>query len=182
MSAAHRWLDLGNRPTEALPRDELEERIERVLTLTNLGFMATLGRNGPICSPVEFYSENLDIYIYPQPNSPKVKALRRDPQMSFAVANPMAGWASAFGVQLFGPGELLEPGSPEWDHGMTVFKYPASNWEVGRPVDQVPEGELLRLRPDRITLTEHFLRRSGFAARQFWERDPAAGTTRVATV
>ncbi len=63
-----------------------------------------------------------------------------------------------------------------------MFKYPASNWEVGRPVDQVPEGELLRLRPDRITLTEHFLRRSGFAARQFWERDPAAATTRIATV
>jgi Pyridoxamine 5'-phosphate oxidase len=182
MSAAHRWLDLANRPTGALPRDALEERIERVLTLTNLGFMATSGRNGPICSPVEFYSENLDVYIYPQPNSPKVKALRHNPQMSFAVANSMAGWASAFGVQLFGAGELLEPGSPEWEHGMTVFKYPASNWEVGRPVDQVPEGELLRLRPDRITLTEHFLRRSGFAARQFWERDPDAAATRVATV
>lgn len=182
MSAAHRWLDLANRPTEALPREALEERIERVLTLTNLGFMATVGRNGPICSPVEFYSENLDIYIYPQPNSPKIKALRRNPQMSFAVANSMAGWASAFGVQLFGAGELLEPGTPDWEHGMTVFKYPASNWEVGRPVDQVPDGELLRLRPDRITLTEHFLRRSGFAARQFWERDPAATTTRVATV
>ena len=46
MSAAHRWLDLDNRPTEALPRHALEERIERVLTLTNLGFMATVGRNG----------------------------------------------------------------------------------------------------------------------------------------
>jgi hypothetical protein len=182
MSAAHPWLDLSNRPTEQLPREALEERIERVLTLTNIGFMATVGRNGPIASPVEFYSEDLDVYIYPQPDSPKIKALQRDPRMSFAVANSMAGWASAMGVQLFGTGELLEPGTPDWEHGMSVFKYPASNWEVGRPIDQVPQGQLLRLRPDRITLTEHFLRRSGYAARQFWERDPDSGVRRTATV
>jgi len=182
MNAPHGWLDPENRPTEPLPRAALEERIERALTLTNLGVMATVGKNGPIASPVEFYSENLDVYIYPQPNSPKVKALGRDPRMSFAVANSMAGWASAFGVQLFGTGELLEPGTPDWEHGMTVFKYPASNWELGRPIDTVPPGLLLRLRPDRITLTEHFLRRSGYAARQFWDRNPADAPRRRATV
>jgi len=182
MSAAHPWLDLENRPTEQLPRELLEARIERVLTLTNMGFMATTGKNGPICSPVEFYSQDLDIYVYPQPNSPKIKALQRDPRMSFAVANSMAGWASAFGVQLFGIGELLEPGSPDWEHGMTVFKYPSSNWEVGRPLDTVPQGLLLRLKPDRISLTEHFLRREGYAARQFWDRDPDKAVHRTATV
>ena len=182
MSAAHKWLDLENRPTQQLPRDQVESRIERVLTLTNIGFMATIGKNGPIASPVEFYSEDLDIYIYPQPNSPKIKALQRDPRMSFAVANHMAGWASAFGVQLFGIGELLDPGTPDWEHGMTVFKYPASNWEVGRPIDTVPGGQLLRLRPDRISLTEHFLRREGFAARQFWDRDPEKSKARQASV
>jgi hypothetical protein len=182
VSAAHPWLDLANRPTEPLPRAALEERIERVLTLTNIGFLATAGRNGPICSPVEFYSEDLDVYVYPQPTSPKVAAIRRDPRVSFAVANGMAGWASAFGVQIFGTADLLEPGTPDWEHGMTVFKYPSSNWEVGRPLDAVPQGELLRLRPDRITLTEHFLRRSGYAARQFWERDPGTAAQRRATV
>ena len=49
----------------------------------------------------------------------------------------MAGWASAFGVQLFGTGELLAPGTPDWEFGITIFKYPASNWEVGRPIDTV---------------------------------------------
>lgn len=182
MTAPHSWMEPTNRPTEPLPRDVLEERIERVLTLTNIGYMATSGKNGPICSPVEFYAHGLDVYIYPQPNSPKVKALVRDPRMSFAVANPMAGWASAFGVQLFGHGELLEAGTPDWEFGMTIFKYPASNWEVGRPIDTVPPGLLLRLRPDRITLTEHFLRRSGYAARQFWDRNPESAHARTATV
>jgi len=182
VTAPHSWLEPANRPTEPLPREALEERIERVLTLTNIGYMATLGRRGPICSPVEFYAHGLDIYVYPQPNSPKLKALGRDPRMSFAVANPMAGWASAFGVQLFGSAELLEPGTPDWDFGMTIFKYPSSNWELGRAIDTVPPGILLRLRPDRITLTEHFLRRGGYAARQFWDRDPGTAPDRRATV
>ena len=39
MSKAHKWLDLENRPTEQLPREQLEARIERVLTLTNIGYM-----------------------------------------------------------------------------------------------------------------------------------------------
>ena len=102
--------------------------------------------------------------------------------MSFAVANPMAGWASAFGCQMFGNAQLLDPGTPEWEHGMTVFKYPSSNWEVGRPVDTVPQGQLLLLRPDRITLTSHFLRRDGYAARQFWDRDPEVTIKRNASV
>ena len=182
MSAAHKWLDLENRPTEPLPRDLLEQQIERVLTLTNIGFMATIGKNGPISSPVEFYTEGFDVYIYPQPNSPKIKALQRDPRLSFAVANPMAGWASAFGCQMFGNAQLLDAGTPEWEHGMTVFKYPSSNWEVGRPIDTVPQGQLLLLRPDRITLTSHFLRRDGYAARQFWDRDPEANIKRNASI
>jgi len=41
---------------------------------------------------------------------------------------------------------------------------------------------LLRLRPDRISLTEHFLRRDGFAARQFWDRDPEQTKKRQASV
>jgi general stress protein 26 len=171
MSTAHPWLSLDNRPTQALPRDELEKHIERVLTLTNIGVLATIGADGPIASPVEFYSEGLDIYVYPQPGSPKVRAMKSDPRVSFAVANPMAGWACAFGAQLFGDAELLEPNTPDWEHGMQVFKYPASNFELGRPIDSIPGGQLMRLQPTKVTLTEHFLRRDGFASRQVWRRE-----------
>jgi hypothetical protein len=172
MSAAHPWLEPANRPKTPYPRNLLEERIERVLTMTNIGVLSTIGRDGPIGSPVEFYADGLSVYVFPQPNSPKLKAMQRDPRVSFAVMNPMAGWACTMGAQLFGTAKLLEVGTPEWQRGMQVFKWPASSFEVGRPLDTgPPQGLLMRLDPDRVVYTEHFLRRSGYAPRQIWRRD-----------
>lgn len=171
MSAAHPWLEPTNWPKVPLPRERLEDRIERVLTITNIGVLSTLGRDGPIGSPVEFYADGLDVYVFPQPNSPKLKAMQRDPRVSFAVMNPMAGWACTMGAQLFGRAQLLEVDTPEWKHGMTVFKWPASSFEVGRPVDLgPPRGTLMKLAADRIVYTEHYLRKEGFAPRQVWHR------------
>jgi hypothetical protein len=171
MSFAHPWLAPEHWSKVPLPRADLERRIERALTLTNIGYLGTLGRDGPIVSPLEFYAERLDVYVFPQPNSPKLKAMQRDPRICLAVANPMAGWASALGCQLFGKAELLDPGTPEWEHGMRVFKWPASSFEISRPLDDPPRGQLMRLRPERIVYTEHFLRRDGYAPRQIWRRE-----------
>lgn len=171
MSAAHPWLEPANWPTTPLPRDRLEDRIERVLTMTNIGVLSTIGRDGPIGSPVEFYAEELTIYVFPQPNSPKLRAMQRDPRVAFAVMNPMAGWACTMGVQMFGKAELLEVDSPAWQFGMQVFKWPASAFEIGRPLDGPPRGMLMRLAPERIVYTEHYLRKQGFAPRQIWRRN-----------
>jgi hypothetical protein len=83
----------------------------------------------------------------------------------------MAGWASAMGCQMFGNAVLLDPGTKDWQHGMRVFKWPASAFEIGRPFSEPPKGQLMRLRPDRIVYTEHFLRRDGYAPRQIWLRN-----------
>lgn len=171
MSAAHPWLEPENWPKTPLPRAELERRIERVLTLTNIGYLGTLGKNGPIVSPLEFYADGFTVYVFPQPNSPKLKAMQRDPRICLAVANPMAGWASALGCQLFGTAELLDPGTPGWERGMQVFKWPASAFEIGRPFKEPPRGQLMRLQPERIVYTEHFLRRDGYGPRQIWTRE-----------
>ena len=88
MSNAHPWLDEIPWTTKKLPREMLEHRIQRALTLTNLGMLGTLGLNGPIVSPLEFYADILTIYVLPQPGSPTLKAMQRDPRVSFAVANP----------------------------------------------------------------------------------------------
>jgi hypothetical protein len=171
MSAAHPWLEPANWPKTPCPREQLEQRIERVLTMTNIGVLSTTGKDGPIGSPVEFYADVLSVYVFPQPNSPKLKAMQRDPRVSFAVMNPMAGWACTMGAQLFGRARLLEPGTPEWQRGMEIFKWPASSFEIGRPLDGPPQGLLMRLDPDRVVYTEHFLRKEGFAPRQIWRRD-----------
>ena len=160
MSAAHPWLEPENWPTEQMPRDQLAQRIERVLTMTNICYLATLGKNGPIVSPVEFYADGLAIYVFPQPGSPKLKAMQRDPRVSCTM-----------GAQLFGKAELLEVGSPEWEHGMTIFKWPGSSFEIGRESDSPPQGMLMKLDPERIVYTEHYMRKDGFAPRQIWRRE-----------
>jgi hypothetical protein len=81
----------------------------------------------------------------------------------------MAGWACTMGAQLFGKARLLEVGTPEWKRGMEVFKWPASSFEVGRGLDSgPPKGLLMRLDPERVVYTEHFLRKRGYAPRQIW--------------
>ncbi len=174
MSTAHPWLDLSNWPTKPLPREELERHIDRALTLTNIGVLATSSSKGPIASPVEFYADGFTLYIFPQPGSPKLRAMQKDPRVSFAVANPMAGWACAQGAQLFGNAEILDVGTPEWEHGMKIFKWPASSWEIDGTMTEPPQGQLMRLQPDRIVYTEHFLRRDGYGPRQIWYRDENA--------
>ena len=174
MSNAHPWLEQIPWTTKALPRDMLEHRIQRALTLSNLGMLGTLGLHGPIVSPLEFYADKFTVYIFPQPGSPKLKAMQRDPRVSFAVANPMAGWVVAQGAQLFGKAELLDPGTADWEYGMTIFRWQASSAEIWFGFDQPPQGILMKLDPDRIVYTEHFLRKDGYGPRQIWRKDEKA--------
>tara|TARA_B110000438_G_C15816518_1_gene652225 strand:+ start:181 stop:744 length:564 start_codon:yes stop_codon:yes gene_type:complete len=171
MSQAHPWLEQIPWTTKKLPRDQLEHKIQRALTLSNIGMLGTLGLNGPIVSPLEFYAEKMAIYVLPQPGSPKLKAMQRDPRISFAVAGVMAGWVSAQGAQLFGKAELLEPGTSEWKHGMKIFRWQASAAEIGTSFDKAPEYTLMKLDPERIVYTEHFLRKDGYGPRQIWRKD-----------
>ncbi len=89
MSIAHKWLEQEPWPTQVMPKKLLESRIERVLTLTNIGYLGTVKKDGsPIVSPVEFYNDGFNLYIFPQPNSPKVHALRRDPRAELRHRQP----------------------------------------------------------------------------------------------
>ena len=170
MSVAHPWLE-EEWPTKKLPMDMLLKKIERMLTITNIGYLGTVAKNGsPIVSPLEFYHYELSVYFFPQPNSPKLKAMRRDPRVAMAIANPMAGWACVMGCQLFGTATLLEPGTPDWEFGMSCFKWVGSKFELGKPYDEPPPGILARLDPERIVYSEHLLRKEGYAPRQIWRK------------
>jgi nitroimidazol reductase NimA-like FMN-containing flavoprotein (pyridoxamine 5'-phosphate oxidase superfamily) len=174
MSLAHPWLEQEPWPTATMPKAMLESRIERVMTMTNIGYLGTVMKSGaPIVSPVEFYNDGLQLYIFPQPNSPKLKAMRRDPRVSFAIANPMAGWACVMGCQFFGKANLLDVDTPEWQHGMKIFKWAASSSELGRALDEPPQGQLMRFDPTRIVYSEHLMRKEGYAPRQIWREGEA---------
>ena len=176
MSVAHPWLAQKPWPTTELPQPELRARIERLLTMANMCVLATTGRYGAVATPIEYYAHGLDLYMYPQPGSAKIRNIERDPRVCAAVHMPYVGWASARGCQVFGEAELFEQGSREHEHGLDVFRWEASAAELNRPQDRPPEGIVLRLRADRIWYTEHWLRKDGYAPRQVWRRrlDPEA--------
>jgi general stress protein 26 len=169
MSVAHPWLEQEPWPTQAMPKQMLEKRIERVLTMTNIGYLGTVRKDGsPIVSPLEFYNDGFTLYIFPQPKSPKAYAIKRDPRVAIAIANPMAGWACVMGCQIFGQATLLDVDTPEWERGMKVFKWQASSAELGRQTQEAPRGQLARIEPERIVYTEHLMRKEGYAPRQIW--------------
>lgn len=174
--SAHPWLSETPWPTRQLPREELARRIEHFLATHWMGVLCTSGRNGPIGSPVEYYAEGMTIYILPQPGSPKIKALQADPRICVAIHGANCGWASVRGAQLFGNAEMLDPGTAEHAHAMSVYRWQASAVQLGKPLDKTPQVALLRLTPERIVYTEQWLRKDGFGPRQIWHRDPAVSS------
>ena len=72
MSIAHKWLEQEPWPTQVMPKKLLESRIERVMTLTNIGYLGTVRKDGsPIVSPVEFYNDGFASTSFPSPTAPR---------------------------------------------------------------------------------------------------------------
>jgi len=171
MSNAHPWLEDWPWPTKKMPRDQLYARIEHLLIMANIGVLATTGKNGAIASPVEYTAEGLAVYSYPQPGSPKLAAMKTDPRVSFAVHAAVGNWVSCRGAQLFGRAEILEPGTDDWEHGIAILPWEANAIELGRDINTKPSDPIMRIQPDRVVYTEHWMRRDGYAPRQIWRRD-----------
>ncbi len=169
---AQTWLQETPWPTQQLPRQELEERIEHLLATHWMAVLSTIGKNGPIGSPVEYFAEGLSTYMLPQPGSPKLKAMERDPRICVTVHANNCGWASVRGAQIFATARLVEPGTPEHNHVMSVYRWQQSAVQTGSPLDQPPQVPMLIADPERIVYTEHWLRKSGFGPRQIWHKDP----------
>ena len=69
MSIAHKWLEQEPWPTKAMPKDMLENRIERALTLTNLGCLGTARKDG--YAPRQIWEREADsTRVVPGKNSP----------------------------------------------------------------------------------------------------------------
>ncbi|MGW0522246.1 pyridoxamine 5'-phosphate oxidase family protein [Crossiella sp. NPDC003009] len=167
---ANPWL-AGPAPTAKLPRPRLEERILNLLATQNLCVLATTGADGPLATPVRYYSDGFTLYVTSQAKTPKLRNIEADPRVSIGVFAPLAGLASSRGAQLFGRAEVLLPGSAEFEAGMAVYLWQSDAAERGRSVTETPRNPLLRIRIDRVVYTEHWLRREGFAPRQRWVRE-----------
>ena len=67
------------------------KEIERILSLTNVGRMATIGRDGyPYITPVNFVSLEGKIYFHCSPKGEKLDNLTREPRVCFEVDVPLS--------------------------------------------------------------------------------------------
>ena len=148
MSTAHPWLSEWPWPSTPLPDEQLQERIQHLMAIGNMGVLATQGNTGPIASPIEYRAEGMTPYMYPQPGSPKLAAIKRVPLVCFAIYAPLGNWTSCRSAQIFGEAVILEPGTPNWDHALEILPWQASAAELGRDINVKPTHALLKIKPE----------------------------------
>ncbi|MBM4195790.1 MAG: pyridoxamine 5'-phosphate oxidase family protein [Gammaproteobacteria bacterium] len=176
MSYAYRWVE-PPWPRKALPRAQFEDRVAQLLGSTNMCVIATVGKSGqPIASPIEYYADGLDLYMLPDPGTPKLKAMQRDPRVCVAVHGQYHGWHSARGVQIFGRAQIIEPHQAGWAHGMKVFRWHEWMTDLGMDASKPFERQVLRVTPEKMLYTETWLWKLGYHAKQRWEARPARKT------
>lgn len=68
------------------------------------------------------------------------------------------------------------PGAAQWrtrawiEHYWPAFRWQSDHVERSRSLDEPQSGPLVVIEAERIVYTEHWLRREGFAPRQFWTK------------
>lgn len=169
MPVTNPWL-AGPAPTGRLPRERLEERILNLLSSQNMCVLATTGEEGPLATPVRYYHLDFAVLFTADPRSPKMANLAADPRVSVGVFAPLVGQASSRGAQLFGQARVVSAGERDFDHYWAAFRWQSDHVERSRSLAEPPAGPLVVIEAERIVYTEHWLRRDGYAPRQFWRR------------
>ena len=165
------WL-VGKPPTRRLEPARLSERILHLLASQNMCVVATVGTDGPLATPVRYYSRDFELIFTADPKAPKLQNIERDPAVSIGVFAPYAGLASSRGCQIFGSAVIALPGSSAFDDAMASYRWQSDAAERGLPRDAPSSPAVVTVAAQRIVYTEHWLRREGYAPRQFW-RAPA---------
>lgn len=163
------WL-AGPTPTERLDRGRLEERILNLLASQNMCVLATAGPGGALATPVRYYPHGFAVMFTASARSPKMRNIEADPRVSIGVFAPLAGLASSRGAQVFGVARVLGADDPDRARYWSAFRWENEHVERGRSLADPPADPLVVVEADRIVYTEHWLRREGFAPRQFWRR------------
>lgn len=166
------WL-AGPSPSRRLPQDRLEERILNLLSSQNMCVLATTGPDGPLATPVRYFHLGFTLLVTAAAGSPKLRNIAADPRVSIGVFAPLVGQASSRGAQVFGEARVLSPEDPEFAAHWPAVRWQSDHVERSRSLDDPPLGPLVVVPATRIVYTEHWLRRDGYAPRQFWRPGPA---------
>ncbi|MHA6757767.1 pyridoxamine 5'-phosphate oxidase family protein [Streptacidiphilus sp. PAMC 29251] len=169
MPVTNPWL-AGSAPEDRLDRERLEERILNLLSSQNMCVVATSGAAGPLATPVRYYHLDFALMFTASAVSPKMRNIAADPRVSIGVFAPLVGQASSRGAQIFGQARVLGPDDAEFAHYWPAFRWQSDHVERSLPLTEPPTGPVVLVEAERIVYTEHWLRREGFAPRQFWTR------------
>ncbi|GIH02221.1 hypothetical protein Rhe02_02880 [Rhizocola hellebori] len=171
MIVTNPWL-AGPSPTKRLERNRLEERILNLLSSQNMCVLATAGPDGPLATPVRFFHLDFTLVFTAKRSSPKMRNILADPRVSVGIFAPLVGQASSRGAQLFGSASLLDPDDEDFHRYWPVVRWQSDHVERSASLDDPPLGTIGVIPADRIVYTEHWLRKDGYAPRQFWRRQP----------
>ncbi|MGC4846451.1 pyridoxamine 5'-phosphate oxidase family protein [Micromonospora sp. DT15] len=175
MPLTNPWLSEPT-PAKRLDRERLEERLLNLLSSQNMCVLATTGPDGPLATPVRYYPLGFAVLFTAAPRSPKIRNIAADPRVSIGIFAPLVGLASSRGAQLFGTARVLAPQHPDRAHYWEAVRWENEHAEQGRALSEPPENTLVVVEAERIVYTEHWLRREGFAPRQFWRRSVNDGS------
>ncbi|MFI5935452.1 pyridoxamine 5'-phosphate oxidase family protein [Actinoplanes sp. NPDC051494] len=171
MTVTNPWL-AGPSPTARLPRERLEERILNLLSTQNMCVLATTGPSGALATPVRCFHLGFSLIFTAAAGTPKLRNIAADPRVSIGVFAPLVGQASSRGAQIFGEARVLTPEDADFAAFWPAVRWQSDHVERSRDLDDPPLGPLVVVPAERIVYTEHWLRRDGYAPRQFW-RDQA---------
>ncbi|MEV4642595.1 pyridoxamine 5'-phosphate oxidase family protein [Actinoplanes sp. NPDC049548] len=171
MPVTNPWL-AGPSPSRRLPPDRLEERILNLLSSQNMCVLATAGSSGPLATPVRYFHLGFTLLFTAAAGSPKMRNIAADPRVSIGVFAPLVGQASSRGAQVLGEARTLSPDDPEFAAYWPAVRWQSDHVERSRSLDDPPLGPLVAVPATRIVYTEHWLRRDGYAPRQFWRGPP----------
>ncbi|MCS7479600.1 pyridoxamine 5'-phosphate oxidase family protein [Umezawaea endophytica] len=170
MPVTNPWL-AGPSPEKRLDRERLSERILNLLSCQNMCVLATTGPGGPLATPVRYYHLDFTVMFTAAPRSPKMRNIAADPRVSVGIFAPLVGQASSRGAQVFGRARVLSPGEASHEEHWEAFRWQSDHVERSLSLDEPPGGPLVVVAAERIVYTEHWLRRDGYAPRQFWRAD-----------
>ncbi|MFI6267097.1 pyridoxamine 5'-phosphate oxidase family protein [Micromonospora sp. NPDC051006] len=173
MPVTNPWL-AGPSPTGRLDPERLGERILNLLSSQNMCVLATAGPGGPLATPVRYFHLDFALLFTAAAGTPKMRNIAADPRVSIGVFAPLVGQASSRGAQVFGRARVLTPDDELFAHYWPAVRWQSDHVERSRGLDEPPDGPLVVVEADRIVYTEHWLRREGYAPRQFWRRPPAS--------
>ncbi len=171
MPVTNPWL-AGPAPSRQLDRGRLEERILNLLTTQNMCVLATCGPDGPLATPVRYYHLDFTLLVTASPVSPKMRNIAADPRVSVGIFAPLVGQASSRGAQIFGTARTLTVAHADFAHYWPAYRWQSDHAERSRSLDEPPGGPLIIIQASSIVYTDHWLRRDGYAPRQFWSAQP----------